>query len=218
MNGVVWRMIDERRVIRVMVADSCPCVCEGLASLVGRCSEMAVVGQASNCGEAKSQWHMLRPDVTVMDIRMPDCDAAEAISALRGECRQARVLVLTELDGEEDIYRALQAGARGYLLKEALGDEIIAAIRSVHAGKKVIPPKIAAKLSQRLKAAKLTAREQDVLRALASGGTNQEIAMRLFISEGTVKTHINNILSKMDVKDRTQALIAGIKRGLLHWP
>lgn len=201
-----------------MIVDDYPCVREGLSSLLGRCPGMVVVGQAASCAEGATQLQALRPDVTILDIKMPDAAGPEAIRAVRGDCREARILVFTTLNGDEDIYRALQFGAKGYLLKDASPEKIVEAIRSVHAGKTVIPPNVATKLAERLRLAKLTAREQDVLRVLADGSTNQEIAARLFISEGTVKSHINNILAKMNVKDRTQALIVGLKRGLLHWP
>jgi two-component system NarL family response regulator len=159
-----------------------------------------------------------RPDVTIMDLRLPVLSGVEAITEIRQHAPTAKIIVLTTFDGDEDIYRALQAGARGYLLKDMFGDDLMDAIRVVHAGKSRIPAAIAQRLADRMGGPELTPRELDVLRLIVGGNSNKEIGQRLFISEATVKTHINSLLSKLHVSDRTQAATTALQRGIVHLP
>ncbi|HZO89710.1 MAG TPA: response regulator transcription factor [Chthonomonadaceae bacterium] len=202
--------------IRILIADDHPVVRMGLAALIGLRPDMEVVAQAENGREAVELFRRYHPDVTLMDLVMPEIDGTEAIKAIRAESPSARILVLTTYQTEEDIFRSLQAGARGYLLKAAPGRELVEAIRAVYAGQKRIPADVAAKLAERLPARELTARELEVLHQMAQGKSNEEIGAALHISEGTVKTHVTNILSKLAVNDRTQAVIAAVKRGLVR--
>lgn len=202
--------------IRILICDDHPVVREGLAAILDRREDMSVVGQASNGTEAISQFRELRPDVTLMDLRMPSMDGVTTISQLRHDAPEARIIILTTFDGQEDVYRGLQAGAKGYLLKDSPREELLDTIRAVHNGQTRIPPAVAVKLAQRISQTALTARELDVLRLMVSGKSNQEIANALFIAEGTVKAHVNSILDKMNVSDRTQAVTSALRRGLVH--
>jgi two-component system NarL family response regulator len=203
-------------VIRVLVADDHQVVREGLVAMIGREPDMAVVAEAGNGRQAIEQFVRHRPDVSLMDLRMPEIDGVEAITAIRDKNADARIVVLTTFDGDEDIYRGLRAGAKAYLLKDAPGEELLECIRSVHRGKMCVPPTIAAKLAGRLSGSELTARELDVLKLMAEGRSNREIAHSLTITEGTVKAHVNNILNKMNVSGRTEAVTLAIKRGIVH--
>jgi DNA-binding NarL/FixJ family response regulator len=177
---------------------------------------MTVVGQARSGEEALDLFRRLRPDVTLMDLRMKGMGGVEAIRALRLEFPNSRLIVLTTYDGDEDIYRALEAGAQAYLLKDMLCDEILAAIRAVHAGKRRIPDAVGTRLAERLAGPDLSTREQNVLDLVAAGRSNKDIGAELKITEATVKGHMTNILGKLGVTDRTQAVITALRRGLVH--
>jgi two-component system NarL family response regulator len=201
--------------IRILIVDDHPVVCEGLVALIERQEDMTVVGEAKNGREAIDLFRRFTPDVTFIDLRMPDGDGVMAINGIREQVPNARVIVLTIYDTDEDVYRGLRAGAKAYLLKYTSSQEILDTIRAVHAGQTRIPPDIAAKLAERMTGPELTNRELDVLRLLMAGKSNKQIAAALFISEGTVKTHVNNILGKLGASDRTQAVTTALKRGLV---
>jgi two-component system NarL family response regulator len=177
---------------------------------------MEVVAEAADGRQGVDLHRRHVPDVTLMDLRLPVLGGVEAIQEIRRHDPNARVIVLTTFDGDENIYRALQAGARGYLLKDMFGEELMEAIRAVHAGKTRIPPVVAQRLAERVAGPELTSREMDVLRLIVGGKSNKEIGALLYISEATVKTHINNLLGKMGVTDRTQAATAAIQRGMVE--
>lgn len=200
--------------IRVLLVDDHAIVQQGLAAMIKNELDMVVVGQASNGQEAIDQYRQLQPDVTLMDLRMPQVSGVEATIAICAEFAHARIIILTTYDGDEDIYRALRAGAKGYLLKDAEPDELLNAIHIVHRGQQYIPPHVGAKLAQRMNNPELTDRELEVLLLVAQGMSNLQISAALRISESTVKSNINHILSKLGVKDRTQATIIALKRGI----
>jgi DNA-binding NarL/FixJ family response regulator len=202
--------------IKLLVVEDHHIVRQGLVALLHTVPDMDVVAEASDGQIGVDLFRKHRPDVTLMDLRLPDLGGAEAVAKIRAEFPGARIIVLTTFDGDEDIYRALQAGARGYLLKGMFGEELLDAIRAVHAGKTRIPAVVAERLAGRMGGQELTARELDVLRLIVRGQSNKEIGGSLSISEATVKTHINSILSKMGVTDRTQAATAAIQRGIVH--
>jgi two-component system, NarL family, response regulator len=201
--------------IQVLIADDHAIFRQGLATIISRDPDMRVIAQAENGQQAIDLFREHQPDVTLMDLRMPEVHGVEAIGAIRAESKSARIIVLTTYDSDEDIYRGLQAGAKGYLLKETEPDELLNAIRTVHRGQQYIPPDVGAKLVQRLSNPELSERELEVLRSLAQGMSNAEIAAALSIGEGTVKSHVNRILNKLDVSDRTQAVIVAVKRGIV---
>ena len=200
--------------IHVLIADDHPVVRTGLALMLKYEPDMEVVAEASNGREAVELYRRHRPDVTLMDLRMPEMDGVEAITAIRSQSPSARIILLTTYDGDEDIYRGLRAGAPAYLLKDAPCTEILEAVRAVHAGQKRITLEVGARLAERAGFPELTERELGVLRLMVQGKSNQEIAAELSIAEGTVKFHINHILNKLNVDDRTQAVISALKRGL----
>lgn len=202
--------------IRVLVADDHVVVREGLVALIGRQDDMTVIAEAANGIEAVAAWREHRPDVTLVDLQMPELDGAGAIEQIISTAPAARIVVLTTFDGDEDIYRGIRAGAKAYLLKDARREELLDCIRAVHCGETCIPSAIAAKLANRLHGEPLTARELDVLSSLAEGRTNKEIGMALDIGEGTVKTHVKSILSKLDATSRTEAAKVATRRGLLR--
>ena len=202
--------------IRILVVEDHHVVRQGLVALIRSVPDMTVVGEAADGRKGLELFRQHKPDITIMDLRLPVMTGVEAITQIRREFPQARVIVLTTFDGDEDIYRALQAGAKGYLLKDMFGDELMDAIRAVHAGKSRIPPAVAQRLADRMGGQELTARELEVLKQIVSGKSNKEIGSHLSISEATVKTHINSLLSKMNVTDRTQAATTAIQRGLVH--
>jgi DNA-binding NarL/FixJ family response regulator len=202
--------------IRVLVVEDHHVVRQGLVALLSVVDGVEVVGQAADGMEAIEQLAATRPDVTLIDLRLPKLSGVEVIQQVRAEQPHARFIVLTTYDGDEDIYRALQAGARAYLLKGMTLDVLVSTIRLVHAGKSCIPPVIAQKLAERMGTEQLTNREQDVLEQIVRGKSNKEIGAELDISEATVKTHINNLLGKLGVTDRTQAATAAIQRGLVQ--
>ena len=202
--------------IRIMVVEDHHVVRQGLVALLKTVADMSVVAEGADGKQAVDLFRQHEPDVTLMDLRMPNMSGVDAVVQIRQEYPAARIIVLTTFDGDEDIYRALQAGARAYLLKGMFGDELMDAIRAVHAGKSRIPPAVAERLANRMGGPGLTARELDVLRLIVSGNSNKEIGEGLHISEATVKTHINNILSKLGVTDRTQATTTALQRGIVH--
>jgi DNA-binding NarL/FixJ family response regulator len=202
--------------IRIVVADDHPVVREGLAAIIKRQPDMVVAAEATNGREALDYCLAHGADVVLMDLRMPVMDGVAATEALQRGSPHTRVLVLTTYDGDEDIYQALRAGARGYLLKDAFREELVEAIRAVHAGRRRIPPPVAARLAGRVGAPELTAREKDVLALIVKGKSNKEIGSALRITEGTVKGHVNSILEKLGVGGRTEAAIAAVQRGIVH--
>jgi DNA-binding NarL/FixJ family response regulator len=202
--------------IKIMIVEDHAVVRQGLAALLAITPDFTVVAQAADGRQAIEQFRRHQPDVTLMDLRLPQMNGVEAISRIRIDFPQARIIVLTTFDGDEDIYRALQAGARGYLLKGMTGEELVEAIRSVHAGKSRIPSPVAERLAERMSAPSLTGRETEVLELIVGGNSNKEIASALAISEATVKTHINSLLSKLGVTDRTQAATTALQRGIVH--
>lgn len=202
--------------IRIMIVEDHNIVRQGIIALLRTYPEVEVVGEASNGSEAVERYRQLQPDIALMDLQLPQLSGADAISRIRAEFPAARFIVLTTFDGDEDIFRALQAGAKAYLLKGMTGEELLAAIRTVHAGKASIPASIAEKLAERVSGQQLTGRELHVLERIVAGRANKEIAMDLHISEATVKSHVNNLLGKLGVADRTHAATVAIQRGLVH--
>jgi two-component system NarL family response regulator len=202
--------------IRILIADDHTVVREGLVSLVKRKSDMVVVGEASNGREAVDLWKEHRPEVTVLDLRMPELDGVSAIKEIRELDESANIIVLTTYDGDEDIYRAIRAGAKAYLLKDTARDALVDCVRRVHAGETYLPASLAAKLAGRVSGEALSAREMEVLQRMAAGKSNKEIGAELFISEGTVKTHIKSIFTKLDVVTRTEAVATATRRGLIQ--
>ncbi len=203
--------------IRVLVVEDHHVVRQGLVALLNVVDGLEVVGEAADGVEAITQFRKCKPDVTLMDLRLPRMGGVDVIQRIRVEAPHARFVVLTTYDGDEDIYKALKAGARAYLLKGMTTDELVATIRTVHAGKSHIPPAIAERLAERMGTEDLTIRELDVLEQIVQGKSNKEIGTELDISEATVKTHINSLLSKLGVTDRTQAATAAIRRGIVPY-
>ena len=205
--------------IRVLLADDHPVVREGLAAMISRQPGLAVVGEAATGQQALELFRREAPDVTLMDLRMPGMSGVEAIAAIRQESPTARIVVFTTYDGDEDIVRALRAGAKAYLLKDTPRDELLETIRAIHAGQTRLPPSVSAKLAERVASgAELTDRELEVLGLIAAGKSNKEIGAALNITEGTVKAHVNNILGKLGVSDRTHAVITALRRGIVQLP
>ena len=202
--------------IRIMVIDDQAVVRQGFVALINTVPDMEVIAEGINGQQAIDLYNQHTPDVTLIDLRMPVVGGVEAITAIRNNFADARLIVLTTYDGDEDIYRSLQAGARGYLLKDVFFEELETAIRSVHAGSRHIPAAIAMRLAERMASSDLTSREMEVLELIVRGQSNKEIGASLTISEATVKSHINNILSKLGVTDRTQAVTTALQRGLVH--
>jgi len=204
-----------KETIRVLVVEDHNVVRQGLVALLNLVEGIQVVGEAADGVEAIARFREHRPDVTLIDLRLPKLGGVEVIQRVRASAPQARFVVLTTYDGDEDIYRALKSGAKAYLLKGMTTEELIATIREVHAGRSHIPQAIAEKLAERMGTEDLTPRESEVLEQIVSGKSNKEIATELAISEATVKTHINTLLSKLGVTDRTQAATAAIRRGIV---
>jgi len=202
--------------ISVMVIDDQAVVRQGFVALINTVADMEVIAEGINGQQAIDLFRERKPDVTLIDLRMPVLGGVEAITSIRREFPDARLIVLTTYDGDEDIYRSLQAGAKGYLLKDVFFEELETAIRTVHAGSRCIPAAIAGRLAERMTGSELTGREMEVLELIVRGQSNKEIAMSLGISEATVKSHINNLLSKLGVTDRTQAATTALQRGLVH--
>lgn len=206
----------EGRSIRVLVADDHPMVRAGLVSVIGTEPDMEVVGEAASGREAVELYRALRPDVLVTDLRMPDMGGAEATRVVRTEFPDARVLVLTTYGGDEDIHRALEAGAMGYLLKDMVRTEVLQAIRTVHRGYRAIPGEVASRVAEHLPRRPLSDRELEVLALVARGMTNREVAKALSRAEETVKIHLKNIYDKLGVRDRTEAVTTALRRGIIH--
>jgi len=202
--------------IRVLAVDDHALLRDGIAALIGNQSDMQLVGEASNGREAIELFRQHQPDVTLMDLQMPEMGGIDALSAIRGEFPDARIIVLTTYAGDVQVFRALKAGARGFLLKGLLRKELLDTIRAVHAGQKRLPPEIAADIAEHAMDDALTSREIDVLRLIAGGNANKEIAAKLSLTEETVKGHVKNILAKLDANDRTHAVTIGLKRGIIE--
>ena len=201
--------------IRILTVDDHQLLREGIAAVLEGQPDMVLVGQASNGREAIEGFRQHRPDVTLMDLRMPDMSGIEAITAIRAEFPNARIIVLTTYAGDVQAAGALKAGASGYLLKNLVRKELLDTIRAVHAGKRRVPPEIATEIAEHVADDALTEREIEVLRRVAAGKSNKVIAAELDISEGTVKTHMKSILPKLDASDRTHAVMIALKRGIL---
>jgi DNA-binding NarL/FixJ family response regulator len=202
--------------IRIFSVDDHPLLRKGIAMVINDQPDMLVVGEASSGREAIQGFRQHQPDVTLMDLRLPDMSGIDTMIAIRTDFPEARVIMLTTFEGDVEIHRALEAGARAYLLKSMPGTELVEVIRQVHAGKKRVLPEIAAHLAEHYSEDALTARETEVLQQIAGGNSNRDIAGKLFISEGTVKVHIQHILEKLGASDRTQALAIGVRRGIIQ--
>jgi DNA-binding NarL/FixJ family response regulator len=208
--------MNEQTRIRVFSVDDHPLLREGIAAIINNQQDMRVIGQAANGQDAIQDFKKHQPDVTLMDLRLPDMSGIDAMMAIRAEFPEARIILLTTFEGDVEIKRALEAGARGYLLKSMPPKELVEAIRQVHAGKKRIPPQLAAQLAEHMSDEALTTREIEVLGQIAGGNRNRDIAEQLFISEETVKVHIKHIMEKLGASDRTQAVAIGIRRGIIQ--
>jgi len=203
--------------IRVLIADDHPLVRRGLAAIINMEEDAAVVGEAGDGEEAVTLWRRLRPDVTLMDLRMPKLDGVQAIKRIRAEDPAAGIIVVTTFDHDEDIYAGLRAGAKAYLLKDVQPEELFGCIRAVHAGQAYLQPKVAAKLAQRVQEEPLTEREEQILKLLAEGRSNRAIGQALFITESTVKSHVKSLFVKLDVTSRAEAIALAARRGLVKF-
>ena len=208
--------MNDQAYIRILSVDDHPLLNEGIAAIINSQPDMQLVGQATSGSDAIRKFREHRPDVTLMDLRMPDMSGIDTMIAIRNECPEARIVMLTTFEGDVEIQRSLEAGARGYLLKSMPPKELIAVIRQVHAGEKRIPSEVAARLAEHLGEEELTPREMDVLRHAANGNRNRDIAEKLFISEETVKVHIKHIMEKLGANDRTQAVAVALSRGIIQ--
>lgn len=202
--------------IRILVADDHPVVRAGITALIANEPDMTVVAEAANGGEAVTLYDSILPDVALIDLRMPVMDGISAMQSILAAHPVARLLALTTYDGDADIYRALAAGARGYLLKDMLGRELVESIRSASSGKRVIPAAVASRLAEFTPRVELTEREIEVLYFAAKGLRNKQIASRIGRTEGTVKVHLKNLMAKLGVEDRTEAVTLGLQRGIIH--
>jgi DNA-binding NarL/FixJ family response regulator len=208
-------MSDAAR-IRILNVDDHPLLNEGIAAIINSQSDMKLVAQATSGNDAVRQFRQHQPDVTLMDLRLPDMSGIDTMIAIRAEFPEARIIMLTTFQGDVEIQRALEAGARGYLLKSMPPKEMVEVIRQVHAGKKRIPSEIVAHLAEHLGEEDLTSRELEVLRHIAGGNRNRDIAERLFVAEETVKVHVKHIMDKLGAKDRTEAVAIAVRRGIIQ--
>jgi len=214
------RLVAKETTVRaktnVLAVDHHPVFCEGVASIINRQPDMRVIAEANSGLEAIDLFRQHRPDVMVTDLRLPGMDGIEVTRTICQEFPGSKVLILTACDGDEDIYRSFQAGARGYLLKRTRRDDLIDAIRALHGGHLSLPQLIATRLAGRVPTSDLTSREREVLTGMIHGKSNKEIATRLFISEGTVKVHVNSLMWKLRADNRTQAVVTALRRGIVH--
>ena len=208
--------MSDANIIRVLSVDDHPLLREGIATLIKHQPDMVLVGEASTGRDAIQQFQKHQPDVTLMDLRLPDMNGIDVMIAIRTESPDARIIMLTTFDGDVEIQRALEAGAHGYMLKSMPPKELLEVIRQVHGGKKRIPPEIAAQIAEHISDEALTDREVEVLREIAGGNRNRDIAAKLFITEETVKVHIKHIMEKLGASDRTQAVAIGVRRGIIQ--
>jgi DNA-binding NarL/FixJ family response regulator len=202
--------------IRILIVDDHPIMRVGIAAIINAQPRMQVVGQAGTAGDAVRMFESMQPDLTLMDLKLPDRSGVEAIRAIRAISPRAKIIVLTTYEGDEDIHQALDAGARGYIIKGMQHDALVKALQRVHAGQRYLPQVVTEALSSRMPGSHLSQREQEVLQLMFAGKSNREIAEELSIKEATVKSHVSVILMRLDVSDRTQAVVEGLKRGLVH--
>jgi DNA-binding NarL/FixJ family response regulator len=208
-------MTDKNK-IRVLSVDDHPLLREGITAVINSQPDMLMIADAASAHDGILQFRKHRPDVTLMDLRLPDMSGVDTIVAIRAEFPDARIIMLTTFEGDVEIQRALEAGARGYMLKSMPPKDLVEGIRQVHAGKKRIPSQLAAQLAEHMSDESLTTREIEVLRQIAEGNRNRDIGEKLFITEETVKVHIKHIMEKLGASDRTQAIAIAIRRGIIH--